>query len=140
MKRATFNEGSLAPTMLHSDNGSTMKGTTLAALCYLLGIAASYSRPRTSNDNAHMELMFRTVKYCASYPCDGIASLEAARTWLEGLVRFYNDQHHHSSLNFVTPHQKHNGEDLEIFAKRAKVYEEAKAVNSRRWIRGTLWS
>ncbi|KJF15525.1 integrase core domain protein [Acidithrix ferrooxidans] len=48
LKRATLNEGSLAPSVLHSDNGSPMKGTTLVALCYLLGIAASYSRPRTS--------------------------------------------------------------------------------------------
>ncbi|CAG4902086.1 IS3 family transposase [Acidithrix sp. C25] len=134
LKRATLNEGSLAPSVLHSDNGSPMKGTTLVALCYLLGIAASYSRPRTSNDNAHMESMFRTVKYCASYPHDGFASLMAARVWIEGFVQFYNEEHHHSGLNFVTPNQKHNGEDVMILAKRVKVYEEAKAKNPKRWI------
>ena len=81
--------------------------------------------------------MFRTVKYCASYPYDGFASLEAARTWIEGFVRFYNDRHHHSGLNFVTPNQKHNGEDVEILVKRAKVYEEAKMANPKRWTRGS---
>ena len=136
LKRATLNEGSLAPSILHSDNGSPMKGTTLMALCYLLGIASSYSRPRTSNDNAHMESMFRTVKYCASYPYDGFESLLAARVWIEGFVQFYNEEHHHSGLNFVTPNQKHNGGDVAILANRVRVYEEAKAKNPKRWIKG----
>ena len=106
------------------------------ALCYLLGIAASYSRPRTSNDNAHMESMFRTVKYCASCPYDGFESLMTARVWIEGFVQFYNEEHYHSGLNFVTPNQKHNGEDVAILAKGVRVYEEAKAKNPKRWIKG----
>jgi len=136
LNKATLNEGSRAPGILHSDNGSLMKGTTLLALCYVLGIGSSYSRPRTSNDNAHMESMFRTVKYCASYPYDGFASLEAARVWIEGFVSFYNQEHHHSGLNFVTPNQKHNGEDVAILAQRVLVYEAAKAKNPKRWIQG----
>ena len=83
-----------------------------------------------------MESMFRTVKYCASYPYDGFASLEAARSWIEGFVSFYNQEHHHSGLNFVTPNQKHNGEDIEILAQRVRVYEAAKAKNPKRWIQG----
>jgi Transposase and inactivated derivatives len=136
LKRATLNEGGRAPEILHSDNGSPMKGTTLVALCHVLGIGSSYSRPRTSNDNAHMESMFRTVKYCASYPYDGFSSLLAARIWIEGFVKFYNEEHHHSGLNFVTPNQKHNGEDVGILAKRAQVYAQAKAKNPKRWIKG----
>lgn len=88
-----------------------------------------------------MESMFRTVKYCAvlccaSYPYDGFASLEAARVWISGFVSFYNEEHHHSGLNFVTPNQKHNGEDVAILAKRVRVYEEARAKNPKRWIKG----
>jgi putative transposase len=136
LKRATLNEGSFAPITRHLDNGSPMKGTTLVARCYLLGIASSYSRPRTSNDNADTESMFRTVKYCVSYPYDGFESLLVARVWIEGFVQFYNEEHHHSGLNFVTPNQKHNGEDGAILANRVRVYEEAKAKNPKRWFKG----
>jgi hypothetical protein len=83
-----------------------------------------------------MESMFRTVKYCASCPYDGFESLMTARVWIEGFVQFYNEEHYHSGLNFVTPNQKHNGEDVAILAKGVRVYEEAKAKNPKRWIKG----
>ncbi len=134
LKKATMLEGGRAPQVLHSDNGSPMKGTSLMAMCYMLGIASSYSRPRTSNDNAHMESVFRTVKYCASYPYGGFETIDAAREWIAGFVSFYNEEHHHSGLNFVTPSQKHSGEDIEVLAKRQEVYEQARAKNPKRWI------
>ncbi|MEX6430499.1 MAG: hypothetical protein ACYCWN_13670 [Ferrimicrobium sp.] len=67
---------------------------------------------------------------------EGFASLLTARVWIEGFVQFYNEEHHHSGLNFVTPNQKHNGEDVAILANRVRVYEEAKAKNPKRWIKG----
>ncbi|KJE76258.1 hypothetical protein FEAC_19930 [Ferrimicrobium acidiphilum DSM 19497] len=57
------------------------------------------------------------------------------RVWIAGFVQFYNEEHHHSGLNFVTPNQKHNGEDVAILANRVRVYEEAKAKNPKRWIK-----
>lgn len=52
------------PLVLDADNGSPMKGETLLETLYRLGIATSYSRPRTSNDNPYSEALFRTCKYC----------------------------------------------------------------------------
>jgi transposase InsO family protein len=52
------------PLVLHSDNGSAMKGSTMLAAMQNLGVMPSFSRPRVSNDNAHAETLFRTAKYC----------------------------------------------------------------------------
>lgn len=41
----------LRPLVLHADNGSPMKGATMKVTMEKLGITASYSRPRVSNDN-----------------------------------------------------------------------------------------
>ncbi len=43
------------PLVLHADNGSPMKGETLLETLHRPGIATSYSRPRTSNDNPYSE-------------------------------------------------------------------------------------
>ncbi len=39
------------PLVLHSDNGSPMKGASLMETLYKLNVVSSYSRPRVSNDN-----------------------------------------------------------------------------------------
>jgi transposase InsO family protein len=50
------------PLVLHADNGSPMKGATMKTTMEKLGITASYSRPRVSNDNPYSEALFRTCK------------------------------------------------------------------------------
>ena len=80
-----------------------MKGIYLLELCYSLGIVNSYSRPRVSNDNAHIEAVFKTVKYCPAYPYGGFADLEEARRWVYGFVEGYNHFHRHSGIKYVTP-------------------------------------
>jgi putative transposase len=106
------------PRILHSDNGSPMKGIHLLELCYSLGIVNTYSRPRVSNDNAHIEAVFKTVKYCPAYPYGGFASLAEARTWVYSFVDGYNHFHRHSGIKYVTPHEKHTGLDIAILANR----------------------
>lgn len=135
------------PLVLHSDNGSPMKGSTFQAQCRKLGIISSRSRPRVSNDNAYSEALFKTYKYRPAFPHRGFESLEAAREWTQGFVTWYNEEHHHSAIAFVTPGQRHRGEDEEILAARKAVYEEARAKNPRRWSRqirrwvrpGSMW-
>ena len=96
---------------------------------------ASYSRPGVSNDNAHTEAWFRTAKYRPSYPVTGFAYIEAARAWALKLVSWYNGEHLHSAIGFVTPSQRHTGEAPALLADRKRVYEAARARNPRRWSR-----
>jgi len=119
--------------ILHADNGGPMKGATLQAKLIDLGIESSHSRPRVSNDNPYSESLFHTVKYHYSYPERPFESLLAAREWVIGFVDWYNTEHRHSGIKYVTPEQRHNGDDKEILAKRKAVIEQAKADNPTRW-------
>ena len=121
------------PLVLHADNGSPMKGETLLETLYRLGVSTSYSRPRTSNDNPYSEALFRTCKYCPAYPAGGFASLEAARAWMQSFVAGYNQEHRHSGIRFVTPAQRHQGQDSIILVQRQAVYEQARARHPQRW-------
>jgi putative transposase len=118
---------------LHSDNGSPMKGATMLATLQMLGVVPSFSRPSVSNDNPFSESIFRTIKYRPEYPEKCFADLSAARDWVKEFVRWYNSEHCHSGIKFVTPTQRHNGEDVEILAKRKQVYQQAKSQNPNRW-------
>lgn len=121
------------PLILHADNGSPMKGESLLATLYRLGISTSYNRPRTSNDNPYSEALFRTCKYRPDYPAQGFASLLEARLWMQQFVHGYNHEHRHSGIRFVTPAQRHQGQDPAILAQRQAVYEQAQACHPERW-------
>jgi putative transposase len=127
--------------VLHSDNGSPMKGVSMLETLYQLGITPSRSRPRVSNDNPYSESIFRTCKYCPSYPNGGFATLDDARVWVKEFVHWYNYQHRHSGIKFLTPHQRHSGQGEDILEKRHQLYETAKASHPERWTRQTRnWS
>lgn len=118
---------------LHADNGSPMKGATLLATLQELGVIPSFSRPSVSNDNPYSESLFRTLKYRPEYPERPFANLPAARAWVQGFVGWYNHEHLHSAIRFVTPQQRHTGQDVEILAQRKRVYEQARSKHPRRW-------
>lgn len=118
---------------VHSDNGGPMKGATMLVTMQWLGVVPSFSRPSVSNDNPFSESLFRTLKYCPEYPSKPFDSIEAARTWVNDFVSWYNLEHLHSGINFVTPESKHRGEDVEILRKRNIIYLEAKNKNPNRW-------
>jgi transposase InsO family protein len=138
MRRTSLAEGLAGrPLVLHSDNGSAMKGATMLATLENLGVVASFSRPRVSNDNPYAEALFRTCKYRPEYPRKAFASVDAARAWTQQFVRWYNHEHKHSGLKFVTPAQRHNGVATAVLAQREVVYAKAKARNPHRWSRTT---
>lgn len=118
---------------LHSDNGSPMKGATMLATLQELGVVPSFSRPSVSNDNPYSESLFRTLKYRPEYPEKPFSNLLSARVWVQGFVDWYNFEHLHSAIRFVTPVQRHTGEEIEILAKRKRVYEQAKLRKPERW-------
>ena len=134
LRRAVLAEACLtSPLVLHADNGGPMKGATMKVTMERLGVVASFSRPRVSNDNPFSEALFRTCKYVPAWPAKGFGSIEEARAWVSEFVRWYNTQHRHSALRFVTPDQRHRGEDRALLASRHQVYELARAARPERW-------
>lgn len=134
IRKACLAEGiSEKGLVLHSDNGSPMKGATMLATLQRLGVVPSFSRPSVSDDNPYSESLFRTMKYTPAYPSKPFESLEMAREWVHIFVRWYNKEHRHSGIQFVTPDERHAGKDREILAARKKVYAAAKERNPKRW-------
>jgi hypothetical protein len=110
-----------------------MKGATMLATLQKLGVIPSFSRPACSNDNPFSESLFKTLKYRPAYPRRPFDSLMAARQWVGTFVHWYNEEHRHSAINFVTPSQRHAGLDGALLRKRVEVYEAAKARHPERW-------
>ena len=119
--------------VLHSDNGSPMKGAAMLATLQALGVMPSLSRPAVSNDNPYSESLFKTLKYRPGYPARAFENLLAARQWVGAFVHWYNHEHRHSATRFVTPEERHAGQDSALLSKRVDVYEAAKAANPQRW-------
>ena len=119
--------------VLHADNGGPMKGATMLAKLQELGVVPSFSRPSVSNDNPYSEAGFKTLKYVPSYPSEPFPSIAAARQWVQRFVAWYNTEHRHSGIRFVTPQQRHEGNDHAILKARAALYEAAKQARPERW-------
>ena len=123
--------------VLHGDNGATLKATTVLAMLHWLGVKPSYSRPRVSDDNAFVESLFKTAKYRPEFPAKGFVDLDHARAWAADFVGWYNTQHHHSGIRYVSPADRHAGRDHAILAARHAVYAAARERNPARWSRTT---
>lgn len=127
--------------VLHSDNGGPMKGATMLGMLQSLGVIPSFSRPAVSNDNPYSESLFKTLKYRSNYAGMVFASLLEARQWVEKFVHWYNTEHRHSAIQFVTPNERHQGVDSALLQQRSALYEAAKLRNPRRWSGATRnWS
>lgn len=135
MKQACLDEKIKSNQLiLHSDNGAPMKGVTMLAMLQELGVIPSFSRPSVSDDNPYSEALFKTAKYHHTFPwVEKFANFFDARAWGEQFVHWYNNEHLHSALKFVTPNQRHSGEDNAIRIKRDAIYQLAKLKNPERW-------
>ena len=133
-RKAHLREGVRAESLvLHADNGSPMKGATMLATLQRLGVMPSFSRPSVSDDNPYSEALFKTLKYHPGFPDKPFDSLGEAREWVAGFQRWYNELHRHSALKFVTPAQRHRGEDGAILEQRHALYETARLQRPERW-------
>lgn len=132
LREQCFNQ----PLVLHSDNGAPMKCLTMKAKLEELGVTASLSRPSVSNDNPYSESLFRTLKYRPQWPSKGFNSLTDTREWVEEFVTWYNYEHKHSKLNFVSPGKRHAMQDKDILSNRKTVLEAAQDRNPMRWPNG----
>jgi transposase InsO family protein len=119
--------------ILHADNGASMRGATLAVTLDKLGVRSSFSRPSVSDDNPYSEALFRTVKYVPWWPSQPFDTVEQARAWVERFVRWYNTEHLHSGIGFVTPQVRYDGQDAAQLSARRAVYERARQAHPTRW-------
>lgn len=117
---------------VHSDNGKPMRGTTLQAFLLGMNVSTSFNRPRVSNDNPYIESLFRTYKYKVEYP-NRFETIEEAKKWTEDFVNWYNTEHLHSGIKYVTPSQMRSGEAFKILKKRKETLTQAKLNNPERW-------
>jgi len=116
--------------VLHSDNGSPMKGATMLATLQALGVASSFSRPALSNDNPYSEARLKTMKYHPGYPDHAFEDILAARQWVGIFVHGYNYEHRHSAIRFVTLAARHAGRDVTLLAKRVEAMFNIQQVAS----------
>jgi putative transposase len=119
--------------VLHSDNGAAMRGNTMLATLQQLGVVPSFSRPHVSNDNPYSEALFRTLKYIPAYPSLPFADLGSAERWVAWFVDWYNATHRHSAIRYVTPDERHLGDEGNILNRRHKLYQQAQRANPERW-------
>jgi putative transposase len=119
--------------LLHSDNGKPMRGNTMIATLQWLGIVPSFSRPHVSDDNPYFEALFRTLKHGPAYPRLPFANVAAAQGWVARFVAWYNGEHRHSAIRFVTPNERHFGRENRILARRHALYERARRTKPERW-------
>ena len=134
---ATCHKQGIAPKQLtiHADRGAPMRSKRVAELFADLGIAASHSRPRVSNDNPFSEAQFRTVKYRPEFP-DRFGSIQDARAIGHGLFGWYNNAHHHSGLRYLTPGDVHYGRAALILQVRHQTRLAAYAAHPERFVQG----
>jgi len=120
---------------VHADRGAAMTAKTVAEMLLDLGVEQSHSRPSVSNDNPYSESQFKTMKYGARYP-DRFASLDEAEQWVEGFMQWYNTEHRHSGIGFLTPEMHHRGQGNAITTARQQVLDTAYAAHPERFVRG----
>lgn len=120
---------------LHADRGASMKSKPVALLLADLGVTKTHSRPHTSDDNPYSEAQFKTLKYRPGCP-SRFGSLQHCRQWAVELMRWYNDEHHHSGLGLMTPKDVHYGQAEELRRRREHVLQAAYAAHPERFVHG----
>ncbi len=127
----------IAPGQLtiHADRGPSMGSKTVAQLLDDLGIERSHSRPHVSNDNPYSESQFKTLKYRPEFP-GRFGSAEDARSCCALLFAWYNNDHYHSGLGWMTPADVHYGRAQEKRERRAAVLARAYEAHPERFVRG----
>ena len=123
--------------VLHSDNGKPMRSSTMLTTLQWLGVVPSFSRPHVSDDNPYSEALFRTLKHTPAYPHLPFAGIDYAQRWVERFVTWYNGEHRHSAIRYVTPDERHNGLEHDILARRHQLYQLARNCHPQRWTGAT---
>ncbi len=126
----------VAPGQLttHSDRGAPMISKAVEQLLADLSIGRSFSRPRVSNDNAFSEAQFKTLKYRPGFP-ERFGSLQDARAFCRVFFRWYNEEHRHCGIGYLTPATVHFGRAAIVTDIRQRTLDGAYAVHPERFVR-----
>ena len=119
----------------HADRGPSMTSNPVAFLLAGLGVTKSHSRPYVSNDNPYSESQYKTMKYRPEFP-KRFGSYQDAHRFCAEFFPWYNHQHHHSGLGYLTPNEVHCGLAAKRREQRAGVLQAAFTKNPRRFVRG----
>ena len=117
---------------LHADRGTSMRSKPVASLLVDLDVAKSHSRPYTSDDNPFSESQFKTMKYRPDFP-ERFGSLEDARAHCQVFFDWYNNQHRHSGIGYMTPHSVHYGQAQALLATRQATLDAAFSATPNRF-------
>lgn len=119
---------------LHADRGCSMKSKPVALLLSDLGVTKTHSRPHVSNDNPYSESHFKTMKYRPEFP-KRFGCIEDARAFCVDFFGWYNTEHHHSGIGFLTPEMVHYGRAPQAIEARQQVLDAAHALHPERFVR-----
>lgn len=117
---------------LHSDNGPSMTSHTVSQLLEHLGVAKTHNRPYTSNDNPFSESQFKTLKYRPEFP-GRCQSIEHAEAFCQQFFTWYNKEHYHSGIAWLTPESVHYQQGAGILKQRYDVLMQAFSENPARF-------
>jgi putative transposase len=120
---------------LHADRGASMRSKPVALLLADLGVTKTHSRPHVSNDNPFSEAQFKTLKYCPQFP-ERFGSIEDGRTFGQVFFPWYNHEHHHSALGFLTPAVVHFDQAARVRDHRQHVLAAAYVAHPERFVNG----
>ena len=117
LRRKDLTPEQIAILALFNDRGTQMKAKPFKKFLEDLGISQKFARPRTPNDNPFVESLFATTKGAPEYPENFTDDVEAI-TYFTAYFDFYNNVRLHGEIGYVTPVQRHRGEDKAILALR----------------------
>jgi putative transposase len=120
---------------LHADRGASMRSKPVALLLADLGVTKTHSRPHVSNDNPFSEAHFKTLKYCPQFP-ERFGSIEDGRAFGQDFFRWYNHEHRHSGLGFLTPAVVHFDQAAQVRDHRREVLAAAYVAHPERFVKG----
>lgn len=135
--KQTVERHAIAPGTLtvHADRGASMTSNPVAFLLAGLGITKTHSRPYVSNDNPYSESQFKTMKYRPEFP-DRFGCYQHAHQFCGEFFPWYNHEHHHSGLGYLTPYEVHYGLAQKRREQRAAVLQQAYERNPKRFVQG----
>jgi putative transposase len=110
--------------IIHADRGPSMTSKPVALLLADLGVTKSHSRPYVSNDNPYSESQFKTMKYRPDFP-ERFGCIEDSRSFCQDFFGWYNTEHYHSGIGYLTPEDVHYRRSEQIIEKREKVLKMA---------------
>jgi putative transposase len=120
---------------VHADRGPSMRSKCVAHLLADLGVTKTHTRPYTSTDNPYSESHFKTLKYCPEFP-GRFGSPQDARVFGRMFFPWYNREHRHSGIAYLTPEAVHYGDAARLLENRRVVLSQAYEFHPERFVRG----